>query len=127
MRSDLAIRDLNFSKVISSLFLRVFVFFVGDNSPMNLSAVILVGASLTCASGADLLTHKFERKQLTDEFWSEGANFGDFNKDGENDTETVLDVLGVELPCVVYYSTHKIEKTIVVAESAFRERFRENT
>ena len=54
---------------------------------MNLSAALLFGASLICATApaAELLTHKFERKQLTDEFWSEGANFGDFNKDGEND------------------------------------------
>jgi hypothetical protein len=45
------------------------------------------------------------------------------NDDDGNPTETVLDVLGVELPCVVYYSTTQVEKTIVVAESAFRERF----
>jgi hypothetical protein len=28
---------------------------------------------------------KWERIRLTDQFWAEGANFGDFNKDGHND------------------------------------------
>lgn len=27
----------------------------------------------------------FSRQELTDEFWAEGASFGDFNKDGKND------------------------------------------
>lgn len=29
--------------------------------------------------------HTFQRQQLTDEFWAEGAAFGDFNKDGKMD------------------------------------------
>src|SRR5688572_32468352 len=29
--------------------------------------------------------HTFKRIQLNDQFWSEGANFGDLNKDGVND------------------------------------------
>ena len=29
--------------------------------------------------------HSFEKIQLTDRFWSEGATFGDFNKDGKQD------------------------------------------
>ena len=29
--------------------------------------------------------HSFEKIQLTDRFWSEGATFGDFNKDGNQD------------------------------------------
>ena len=29
--------------------------------------------------------HTFKRIQLSDQFWSEGANFGDLNNDGEND------------------------------------------
>jgi hypothetical protein len=29
--------------------------------------------------------HTFKRIQLTDQFWSEGANFGDLNRDGVND------------------------------------------
>ena len=31
------------------------------------------------------LTGEWERKQLTPHFWAEGANFGDFNKDGKMD------------------------------------------
>ena len=30
-------------------------------------------------------TGGFQRTQVTDQFWAEGANFGDFNKDGKND------------------------------------------
>lgn len=33
----------------------------------------------------DLILHQFERQQLTDEYLSEGANFGDLNKDGKPD------------------------------------------
>jgi hypothetical protein len=29
--------------------------------------------------------HTFKKHQLSDQFWSEGANFGDFNKDGKGD------------------------------------------
>src|SRR5688500_3675646 len=52
---------------------------------MKIPAVVLIGAALTTASAQQYLIHKFDRKQLSDEFWSEGANFGDFNKDGQND------------------------------------------
>ena len=52
---------------------------------MKFPAVLLAGAALTTGFGADNTIHKFERKQLSNEFWSEGANFGDFNKDGAND------------------------------------------
>jgi hypothetical protein len=45
------------------------------------------------------------------------------NSDGTTDTHTVLDVLGVEVPCIVFYDQRKSEKVIVCAESAFRERF----
>ncbi|MDX1951169.1 MAG: VCBS repeat-containing protein [Verrucomicrobiota bacterium] len=48
--------------LLSLLFLSPLLSFAGDSSPS-----------------------KFERKQLTDEFWSEGAHIGDFNKDGKND------------------------------------------
>src|SRR5262245_23757679 len=33
----------------------------------------------------DYTVHAFKRIQLSDEFWSEGANFGDFNHDGQMD------------------------------------------
>ncbi|HEX7859231.1 MAG TPA: VCBS repeat-containing protein [Verrucomicrobiae bacterium] len=52
---------------------------------MKFPALVLVTGSAAMVLGADLQVHKFERKQLSNEFWSEGANFGDFNKDGEND------------------------------------------
>ena len=52
---------------------------------MKSYAAVLAGAVLTSSFAAEYLIHKFEKKQLTDEFWSEGANFGDFNRDGEND------------------------------------------
>ena len=52
---------------------------------MKSYAAILAGAVLTSGFAAEYLTHKFEKKQLSDEFWSEGANFGDFNRDGAND------------------------------------------
>src|SRR5438093_10835597 len=29
--------------------------------------------------------HTFKKVQLTDQFWAEGANFGDFNHDGQMD------------------------------------------
>lgn len=37
------------------------------------------------ASAEDRYLHTFERKQLTDEYYSEGANGGDINKDGHVD------------------------------------------
>src|SRR4051812_21489747 len=40
-------------------------------------------ASVIAAQAGDL--HTFKRIQLSDQFWSEGANFGDLNKDGTND------------------------------------------
>jgi hypothetical protein len=37
------------------------------------------------APAADYTLRTFQRIQLSDQFWSEGANFGDFNHDGKND------------------------------------------
>jgi len=36
-------------------------------------------------ANADHVLHTFKKLQLTDKFWSEGANFGDFNRDGKMD------------------------------------------
>lgn len=47
-----------------------------------LSCVALAGTA--CMGGAEEL-HTFRRIQLSDQFWSEGANFGDLNNDGKND------------------------------------------
>ena len=54
---------------------------------MNLSASSLVLATLivTAAAQEPVPTGEFTRKQLTNQFWAEGANFGDFNKDGKMD------------------------------------------
>src|SRR6516164_4738566 len=49
---------------------------------------MLVGALFAVAPliahGAES-THTFKKVQLTDKFWAEGANFGDFNHDGKMD------------------------------------------
>src|SRR5262245_12617174 len=37
------------------------------------------------ASAEDYFIHSFKKIQLTDQFWAEGANFGDFNHDGQGD------------------------------------------
>ena len=37
------------------------------------------------AAGSDYTLHTFKKVQLSDQFWSEGANFGDLNNDGQND------------------------------------------
>ena len=46
----------------------------------------ILGATLAAAYGtcAEEL-HTFRRIQLSDQFWAEGANFGDLNRDGIND------------------------------------------
>lgn len=44
------------------------------------SLVLLLG--VFSASAKDYLLHTFKKIQITDKFWSEGANFGDFNHDG---------------------------------------------
>ncbi len=55
---------------------------------MNTSAPII---ALTSAAACLVLPvvaedlHMFKRIQLSDQFWCEGANFGDINKDGVND------------------------------------------
>ena len=52
-----------------------------------LPSVCAVGVLLSASSAwsQDLFVHKFERQQLTDEYLSEGANFGDLNRDGKPD------------------------------------------
>src|SRR5216110_1792883 len=35
--------------------------------------------------GASMKSHSFKKLQLTDQFWAEGANYGDFNHDGKMD------------------------------------------
>jgi len=54
---------------------------------MNTFSYALAGLFSTAlvASAADYTLHTFKKIQLTDQFWSEGANFGDFNHDGHMD------------------------------------------
>src|SRR5437667_3202313 len=46
----------------------------------------ILGAAVVAAAAAEEYTlHTFKKIQLTDHFWSEGASFGDFNRDGKMD------------------------------------------
>ena len=52
---------------------------------VRLSAAFFV-LTAACASAAQgYALHSFKKIQLSDQFWSEGASFGDFNKDGKGD------------------------------------------
>lgn len=51
---------------------------------VTLAAAVL-GLNMASAFAADYQLHTFKKIQLTDQFWSEGANFGDFNHDGKMD------------------------------------------
>src|SRR5437762_4775641 len=42
-------------------------------------------SSSLVAVAKDYLLHSFKKTQLSDKFWCEGANFGDFNHDGKMD------------------------------------------
>jgi hypothetical protein len=50
----------------------------------NMLAGVLLAAASLIACGAES-THIFKKVQLTDKFWAEGANIGDFNHDGKMD------------------------------------------
>src|ERR1043165_9527153 len=56
-------------------------------SPMHTSLRLLPALAFTFSAFAaeSVPSGEFTRKQLTNEFWAEGANFGDFNKDGKMD------------------------------------------
>jgi hypothetical protein len=49
------------------------------------SAAALLAASVILSVAQDHYLHSFKKIQLTDKFWSEGASFGDFNRDGVMD------------------------------------------
>jgi hypothetical protein len=54
-----------------------------------MTKMLFLGGLLAAAAGLsaaeDYFLHSFQRIQVTDKFWSEGASFGDFNKDGVAD------------------------------------------
>jgi FG-GAP-like repeat len=45
----------------------------------------LAAVSFGAAHAEEYVVHTWKKQQLIGEFWAEGAYFGDFNKDGEND------------------------------------------
>src|SRR5437867_12642240 len=45
----------------------------------------IISLSIPCLGLAKDSAHTFKKVQLTDQFWSEGANIGDFNHDGKMD------------------------------------------
>src|SRR5437660_1220012 len=49
------------------------------------SALAAMLASLLAASAQDYVIHSFKKIQISDQFWCEGATFGDFNHDGVMD------------------------------------------
>ena len=55
---------------------------------MTSNSIALAGvlsASLLSTFAADYTVHTWKKIQLGDQFWSEGAAVGDFNKDGKMD------------------------------------------
>jgi hypothetical protein len=48
-------------------------------------AAIVLSVGIASVSAEDHLLHSFKKIQLSDKFWCEGANFGDFNHDGKMD------------------------------------------
>lgn len=52
---------------------------------MKLQFLTLATVITSFAANPPLLQHTFTRLQINNEFWSEGANFADFNRDGNND------------------------------------------
>ncbi|MDB6109105.1 MAG: Cysteine proteinase [Pedosphaera sp.] len=50
---------------------------------LPVAASILLG--IASVSAAEYTLHSFKKIQLSDQFWGEGANFGDFNHDGKMD------------------------------------------
>lgn len=47
--------------------------------------LVLCLGKMTLLSAAEYQIHSFKKIKVNDQFWAEGAYFGDFNKDGQND------------------------------------------
>lgn len=56
-------------------------------SSFRLAPALVLGLSLVApvAAAPKPELHSFRKQQLSDQFWSEGASFGDFNRDGKMD------------------------------------------
>src|SRR5688572_2819336 len=52
---------------------------------MKKSLATIASALMLAAAPVGQELHTFTRIQLSDQFWSEGAGFGDLNNDGRND------------------------------------------
>src|SRR5260221_6099335 len=50
----------------------------------SILVILLVCLSHPLTQAKEIL-HTFKKVQITDQFWAEGANFGDFNHDGKMD------------------------------------------
>ncbi len=48
-------------------------------------SLVALACSALAAAAADYTLHTWKKIQLSEHFWSEGATFGDFNKDGKMD------------------------------------------
>src|SRR5262245_49797058 len=62
--------------------------FVGKLSPCGFLALSMFASQEAFAgpeNNGPRWLHTFTKQQLTDQFWSEGAAFGDFNRDGKMD------------------------------------------
>src|SRR5215208_2097624 len=55
------------------------------NTRILSGAVLILIAASTAQSAEKYTLHSFKKTQLSDKFFSEGANFGDFNHDGAMD------------------------------------------
>ncbi len=51
----------------------------------TLSISLALFSATVLATAKDVKTHSFKKLHLIDQFWSEGANIGDFNHDGKKD------------------------------------------
>lgn len=50
-----------------------------------LLATLVLSSATTMVLAEEYVVHSFRKVQVTDKFWSEGAHFADFNKDGSMD------------------------------------------
>src|SRR6185295_10094863 len=55
------------------------------NTQLRAAILSVLTATSLCISVTGEEIHTFKRIQLSDQFWCEGANFGDLNNDGVND------------------------------------------
>jgi hypothetical protein len=49
------------------------------------SLILILAAAAGALAAEQPLLHTFKKQQINNEFWSEGAHFADFNRDGNND------------------------------------------